>query len=316
MRNVAHLITDSGILLFLEGKQFEVAQDHPNFKAIKAKLEVRDYSDIEVLLDIRASVKKWLGVNPRFSLTNDLLALDGVTFTNAVTDKVLRMIDAGNDPQALFNFLTKVRLNPSNVAQKELLLFCVANGFMIHADGDLLAYKAVNPNYTDLHSGTVSYKLASLMTPDELNAVRSGGLQGKERNVSVTVENGVTVVSMPRNAVDDERDRTCSNGLHFAAHEYAQMFGGGRGHMLLLKLSPADVVSIPSDYKNQKGRCSKFAVVAVLASAAPLPEKEVFDDRDWGGEWDEEDDDEVEFCIDCGCEIPNDYCDNCDRNPY
>lgn len=310
MRNVAHLITASGILLFLDGTQYEVAQDHPNFKAIKGKLEVADYTNLVDLMDIRSSVKKWLGVNPRFALVNDLLALDGVAFSNAVTDKVLKMIDAGNDPQALFNFLTKVRLNPSNVAQKELLLFCTANGFMIHADGDLLAYKAVRPDFSDIHSGSVNYKLASLMSADELDALRRGGLQGRQKNVSVTVENGVTVVSMPRFAVDDIRDNVCSNGLHFAAHEYAKMFGGSNSNMLLLKLSPADVVSIPSDYKNQKGRCSKFTVVALLSEAAPLAEKEVYDDRDWGGEWlpspldgwddDECDDDHDDTCPECG----------------
>lgn len=288
MFNVSHLITDSGILLFLDGKQFQIAQDHPNFTLIKGKLSARDYSGLTELMDVRAAVRKWLGLNPRFTLTDDRLALDGEKFTDEVTDKVLRMIDAGNDPQALFNFLTKVRKNPSATAQKELLLFAVANDFMIHADGDILAYKAVRGDYKDIHSGTF------------LNAVGC-------------------VVEVPRHTVDDRREVTCSHGLHFAAYEYALGFGGGRGewHLMVIKLNPADVVSIPNDYNNQKGRCSRYEVIAEIDNREPLPKKEVYNGSDFGlpdyvdadededgfyDEWDENGDGDPDKLCDC------DYC--------
>lgn len=297
MFNVAHLITDSGILLFLDGNQHQISQDHPNFGTIKGKLASRDYSGLTDLLDIHGSVRKWLAINPRFSLTDDLLALDGVAFSDAVSQKVLRMMNAGNDPQALLNFLVKVRLNPSSVAQKELLLFCAANNFMIHADGDILAYKSVTQDYLDIHSQSVFYKPAALMDADEAAKYLRGesGL-GREKNVSVRVENGVTIVSMPRYAVDDRREYTCSHGLHFAAHGYAQSFGGSGCKMLVIKVNPADVVSIPSDYNNEKGRTARFAVVAEIPNTSKLPEREVYTDSDW----DLSDDDDCDDCEWCG----------------
>jgi hypothetical protein len=293
--NVAHLITDSGILIFVDGKQFQIAQDHPNFRAVKTKLENRDYSDLTDLLDIRAAVRKWLGINPRFTLTNDLLALDGVEFSDRVSQKVLAMIDAGNDPQALFNFLVKVRQNPSNTAQNELLLFCSANKFMIHADGDILSYKAVRQDYKDIHSGSVFYKPCHLMTADERAKYDVGITMGREKNVRVSTANGITEVSMPRFAVDDNRERTCSHGLHFAALGYASSFGGVGSKMLVLKVNPADVVSIPSDYNNEKGRTAKLVVAAELDRGTALPEKEVYNDDDlWWGT------DECDECDNCG----------------
>lgn len=300
MFNVAHLITDSGILLFLDGNQHQIAQDHPNFKVIKSKLEARDYSDLTDLLDIRAAVRKWLSINPRFTLTNDLLALDGISFSDGVSQKVLRMIDAGNDPQALFNFLVKVRQNPSNIAQNELLLFCAANNFMIHADGDILSYKAVRQSYHDIHSGSVFYKPADKMTADERSRFSVPVTMGKQKNVKVQVVDGVTIVTMPRFAVDDNRDNVCSHGLHFAAQEYARSFGGAGSVMLVTKVNPADVVSIPSDYHNQKGRTAKLAVVAEIPNGAALPEKEVYDDEDflW---WDSDDCGGCGDCDDCDC---------------
>lgn len=278
MNNVAFTITPSGILLFLNGKQSQVPQDHPNYSKIKDLLVTKQFSKItEDLLDARSAVKKWILSNRRFSLTNDHLALDGRTFNDAVTDKVLRMIETGHNPDALYNFLIKVRQNPSNIAQDELLLFCVANNFMIHEDGDILAYKSVRADFTDIHSGKYSNKVGQ-------------------------------VVQMERNAVDDNRERTCSHGLHFASHEYASTWTS-YGHLMLLKLNPKDVVSIPSDYNNQKGRTCRYVVIAELSESKPLPHKEVYNNKDLRG-WDEVeqgeifDDYEDEDCP-CGCQ------DNC-----
>jgi len=80
---------------------------------------------------------------------------------------------------------------------------------------------------------------------------------------------------MDRGSVDDDRNRTCSNGLHFAAHSYAKMFGGGRGHMMVVEVDPADVVAIPNDYANQKGRAWKLSVIAEITEE--LPKREVYD---------------------------------------
>jgi hypothetical protein len=278
--SVAHLITDSGILIFAENQQFQMAQDHPNFRVVKEKLQARDYTGLLELLDVRATVRKWLSVNPRFTLTNDLLALDGVAFSDKVSRKVLRMIDAGNDPQGLFNFLLKVRQNPSSVAQNELLSFCVANKFMIHVDGDILAYKSVRDDYMDIHSGSVFYKPRHLMTPDEAETYQRGVMMGRQRNVRVVTDFGVTTVTMPRFAVDDDRNNVCSHGLHFAAHQYAENFGSADSRMLVLKVNPADVVSIPADYNNSKGRTAKLAVVTEIPRSTTLPDKEVYDDHD------------------------------------
>lgn len=304
-RNIAASVSDTSIALFLPSgtgmKRLVVPNDHPNFNTIRQKLAsgVFTVEELDNLADVRTSVRNWFSTNPRFALKNDLLTLDGVPFSEAVTDKVLRMMDAGNTPTSLMNFLVKTRQNPSATAQKELLLFCVANGFMIHEDGDLIAYKAVDMNYLDIHSRTVTYKPVDKMTAEDKTKFGAGvsGL-GREENVTVVIHRGQTLVSMPRNAVDDNRDRTCSYGLHFAAFEYAQMFGGNASRMVVLKVNPADVVSIPSDYNDQKGRASAFFVVSELEKAVSLPKKEVYTYSDLGTDFDDEDFDDSYEC-DC-----------------
>jgi hypothetical protein len=251
--SVASLLTAAGLIVVLDGNRYTVAKDHPNFHRIKDALASKSYDALVNLMDVRSAVKNWLAKDKDFTLTDDQVLYEGRKFSDGVTLKVLKMIEAGADPEPIFAFLRKVRLNPSKTAQDELLLFCVANGFLIHEDGDILAYKSVRSDYTDLHSGKV------------LNTV------------------GATV-EMPRGAVDDDRDRTCSSGLHFASHEYASTWHGRSDtHLLVMKIHPADVVSIPSDYHNQKGRCCKYVVLTELPSdTAKMPVKEVLTDADLG----------------------------------
>ena len=120
-------------------------------------------------------------------------------------------------------------LNPSNRAVEELYGFLEASSLPITDDGCFLAYKSVRQDYMDHHSGTMDNSVGS-------------------------------VVSMERNKVDEDKDHTCSYGLHFAAHEYAAGFGSS-GRMVVLKINPRDVVAIPSDYANQKGRCASYEVI-------------------------------------------------------
>lgn len=263
VRHLSSLFTAAGAILMIDGTQYVVPTSHPNFAKIRDTLptlsgnpSVQAIQDFIDLIDIRGAVRKWICNGQDFTLENDRVTLNGEAFSEAVTDKVLSMMEAGMHREALFAFLRKVRQNPSRVAQEELLLFCVANNFMIHEDGDILAYKSVRGDYTDIHSGKF------------LNAVG-------------------TTVEMPRHQVDDDRTRTCSAGLHFASFEYASTWAGEidgvNRRLMVMKISPADVVSIPADYNNQKGRCSKYFVLSeITANGGPLPKQEVYTDADAG----------------------------------
>jgi hypothetical protein len=70
------------------------------------------------------------------------------------------------------------------------------------------------------------------------------------------------IVEMERNAVDDNRDRTCSAGLHFCSQSYLTHFGGEK--IVIVKINPKDVVSIPSDYNDAKGRACRYEVVGEM----------------------------------------------------
>jgi hypothetical protein len=118
--------------------------------------------------------------------------------------------------------------NPSFRAVNELYGFLEKNNLPITPDGHFLAYKRVRENYTDCHTGKMD------------NSV------GK-------------VVEMERNKVDDNQNNTCSSGLHFCSENYLRSFGGER--TVIVKINPRDVVSIPTDYDNSKGRACRYEVI-------------------------------------------------------
>ena len=68
---------------------------------------------------------------------------------------------------------------------------------------------------------------------------------------------------MPRNAVDEDKERTCSYGLHFCSIQYLPSFSDSDGgKTMIVKINPKDVVAIPADYNNTKGRTCRYEVVA------------------------------------------------------
>ena len=67
------------------------------------------------------------------------------------------------------------------------------------------------------------------------------------------------IVTMERNLVDEDKSRTCSQGLHFCSYDYLKHFSGER--IVVLKINPADIVAIPEDYNNSKGRCCSYEVI-------------------------------------------------------
>lgn len=258
MSTPAYIVTANGISIYMNGTSHTINRDHPRFAEVAEALKTKAYDTLDALLNVSKAIATYLSPDPDFTLEGGVVVLGGEAFDSGVSEKVVRMMADGFDVQPILNFLKKVRKNPSSSAQRELLLFCEANAFAIHEDGDIVAYKAVREDYTDMHTGRYDNKVGS-------------------------------VVSMPRHQVDDRRDVTCSHGLHFAAYEYAKDFGAAARHVMVLKINPEDVVSIPSDYNNQKGRCCRYEVVAERTDFTPLPAREVYSSADFQRDGEEED---------------------------
>ena len=121
--------------------------------------------------------------------------------------------------------------------------------------------------------------------------------------------------TMPRHQVDDNCQSHCSHGLHAGTISYATGYKSFGDKIVLVKINPMNVVSIPTDFECQKLRTCSYDVIGEYESDlddsydsryAPVDE----DDDDWDEEiWPEDDD----ICDDCGEEDCDFNCDDEDE---
>jgi hypothetical protein len=200
---------------------------------------------------------------------------------STLATRVISFLEHGLDCVHLFKFILKLNLNPSKRAVDELYTFLEHRALPITDNGNFLAYKAVRADYTDKHTGKF------------LNTIDA-------------------VLEMSRNKVDDDKNVGCSYGFHAGTVEYAKDFMSRDGHLMIVEINPADVVSIPTDCQFQKLRTCKYKVVGEyeIDLTDPLYASRFETDQDDDVDlWDDDSDDEV--CSDCG-EDSYGNCNECD----
>jgi hypothetical protein len=253
------ILTDESVVLMVDGNLKEVKNSHGQFQNVvnlikQGKLqEALDAFDITSKLNLHSSHKFYV--------------LDGVVYLNAskpeplpaaLSDRVIAFADNGLDFQPLVNFWNNLKQNPSRESVKDLYAFLLHNNIPITKDGCFVAYKRVNDKYMDIQTG------------------KFDNHPGKSP-------------SMDRADVDADRNVTCSRGLHVAAFNYANSFYPN-GHLMEIKVNPADVVSVPVDYNNEKMRVCKYYVVKECAG--PREEPLYTDDDSYNNEPDFDDGEE------------------------
>lgn len=240
MSLIAHIISSQNVTVFLDGKSYIVAANTPQYDLVLAAIASGDEAAARSAVEIRKEVVKLS--QGLVTLEGSRLMYAGRPIHGALTDRILSVLKENGDVAPLLLFLENLMQNPSKRAVDELYSFLSKCDLPITNDGHFLAYKRVRDDYTDVHSGTFD------------NSV------GK-------------ICEMPRNAVDDDRNRTCSAGLHFCSKSYLGHFGGDR--IMVVKINPADVVSIPADYNDAKGRCWRYEVVEELTVEDGLPKNDI-----------------------------------------
>ena len=224
-----YIIQGNNITVVIEGKPHTINQTHLAFEQIKDAIKVNNWNKVKKLIDAKDAVVKFS--NGRVSIKDNQLYWDKQVMHNALSSRMIQMLKDGYDINPLARFFENLMQIPSKRAVDELYGFLEKNTLPITPDGYFLAYKKVRSNFFDVHSNTMDNS------------------PGK-------------VVEMPRNLVDDDKERTCSTGLHFCSQEYLKSFGGDR--IVVVKINPKDVVSIPVDYNNSKGRCCRYLVLSEL----------------------------------------------------
>lgn len=228
---IPHIHTNDGLTVVIKGRPFTVAKDDKSYNDAVALLRTGTEAEFEDLLTrVQRKLQQVLSLAPNMEYSGGAITFQGEVLHNYAADRLINMIEAGMDYTPLAKFLVKLQQNPSKRVVDNLYEFLEKGSIPLADDGDFLVYKAVRGDFKDIHSGTFY--------------------------------NGIgAVCTMPRNKVDEDPNRTCSNGLHVCSFDYLPSFAHADGHVMICKVSPANVVAIPADYNATKMRVSQYVVI-------------------------------------------------------
>lgn len=250
--SIPYIIKPDSATMFFNGRGVTVASDHVNFKKIITKLEAgdEDIAAFQALVDIVAGLGATVAIadeptpsqqNVTYDTSTGTLRYKGYPLSGYIATKATELYKAGSEKplKKLLAFLENLYNNPRSSIAERLYRFIEIGNMPITEDGYFLAYKKIRNDWKDIYTGTMD------------NSV------GK-------------ILEMPRVLVNDKDTETCSTGLHFCSYAYLSHFGnGGSGNrVVVLKINPADVVSIPTDYNDTKGRACRYEILSEITNEA------------------------------------------------
>ena len=286
--NIPFVIKTGGaITLFLKSGSETIAIDHPNYNKIVDALKKGENDKIPGLINVAQAVTAY--GRGKITISSGQVFYNGQGVHNTLTERILKMMAEGFKIDHMLLFLDNLMSNPSFRALNETYKFLENQGLPITDDGCFLGYKAVLNNYTDLRTGTFNNKVGQ-------------------------------VVKMDRNRVDENYFADCSYGLHVGSLGYAESFGGfsrgstpltGGNRLLIVKVNPKDVVSVPEYAGHTKMRVCQYIVVdEILDIVKELDKAAVYRSNATPAapdtDWDESDGEAEEETCGCGtaCKKP------------
>jgi hypothetical protein len=246
------------IIVNPEGQPAQVEMSHPYYNEIYSTvIAVRPSAEeiqqmweyIRPINRIQRLLPKDSEVQLELTATGELTAtIEGVAYDipTDLAESIHDVYQAKGDLRPFARFLQKLAENPRKEVANELWGFILACGLTLQEDGNFLAYKNVNNDFTSAYDNK-------------------------------TKNDPGTVLRMRRQDVEHNADLTCSSGFHFAAWGYLQHYASGR-KTVLLTISPTDVVSIPTDYNNMKGRACSYTVLREVSQPEELKGKAYLND--------------------------------------
>ena len=234
-----YLLTQDALNVEIDGKPYSVSSTHPDFAKVRdavlngaapfTVLQIMTRRADTVLTHVRTSLAKQ-SLSGLLTYDSGMIYYDGRPIMNYAVECLLKFLSMGHDATALIRFIEKQQQNPDPVVHEHLYKFMEVGDIPLTEDGDFLVYKAVRADYRDIHSGRFDNRVGA--SP-----------------------------RVPREAVDPDRQQTCSRGLHVCSYAYLPHFSHANGHVMMCKVNPADVVAIPEDYNNTKMRVCAYEVV-------------------------------------------------------
>lgn len=227
---ISFSITNDSIAVVYEGKSYTVRKGAANFVPLRAALIHESWEDVPAHLTVKKSIEDW--ARGDFTVEGSSIRYKDVRLPDSLNKRILEMAAKGESPEPFFAFWERVQRNPSHRSVHQLWDFLNHCGIPLTDDGCFLAYKGIRSNLKDKHTGCYDNKPGAMH-------------------------------EMPRNQVSDDPETPCHEGFHVGALRYAQGFGEV---VVICKVDPEFVVSVPKDSSCEKMRVCKYTVEGFYGS--------------------------------------------------
>lgn len=242
-----HFVSQDVVTVVIDGEVHNFDKSHPNYEVIRGAVTDKDWAAVSANADYKKRFKTL--TYGFFEITEDGMLLHrGEEVELDFAQRIIDLNEKDTKPSALLKFLERLKSNPSTISIESAIRFITNNELPIDKDGYVFAYKRIREDYKDIHSGTMDNSVGN-------------------------------VVAMERDEVTLDPHQTCASGLHVCSYSYLNSFGGAR--IVVCKIDPADIVSVPHDYNNAKMRVMRYEVVYELESDEKIPEDYIDETCDW-----------------------------------
>lgn len=228
-------MTNESITVVVKGESKTVQKGAPNFHGLKAALAAERWDDVPAHLTVARSVESW--AKGKFTVSGETVSHEGKELPQALNSRIIEMARRGESPQPLLCFWERLKKNPSYRSVHQLWDFLAHQNIPLTPEGGFLAYKSVQNDYRDHHSG-------------------------KYTNVPGTVN------KMPRNEISDDPEVPCHEGFHVGSISYAETFHPG-SRIVVCLVDPQHVVCVPKDESFGKMRVEQYKVIGNYGSKLP-----------------------------------------------
>ena len=265
--SVPFMFVDGNLTVVLKNKSHQVLPDHLNYKMIMEALPTASEDELLGMVDVETAVASFS--DGRVTVENGVVKFDGDEVHGSISKRILEFMKNGLPFEPLVQFLHNVMENPSMQSQRELYDFLEHENLPITEDGYFLAYKAVRSDFKDKYRGVFDNSVGQ-------------------------------VCEMVRAKVDDNREAGCSQGLHAGALSYVASYGSVDygDKIVIIKINPKDVVSVPKDCDCQKLRTCRYEVVGLYEGELDRPmysadysNSPIYND-DYDADYEDDDEDE------------------------
>lgn len=237
MSSIAYTVTPNSINLLLRGRMRTIAKSHLNFTAVSDALKNLNRvgwspeleERIAKLVDIPAFIAEL--TEGKIQIGGSSVLYDGKETHGHIADRLVALLRGGFDVRPLARFLERLMQNPILTVPDELYVWMTKANLPLTDDGCLIAFKKVADNYKSYHDGETDNSI------------------------------GTKLPVLDEDKYDTDRFSTCSSGYHFCSFEYLRDYYGNQGRVVICKVAPEDVVAIPNDSNDSKGRAKTYEII-------------------------------------------------------